>query len=278
MRTSRSPLSLVSTLAFAALVPTAALAQTAAGARSRRAARAGLHAHRERRPLQPIHLPRHRADRRQACRARRLRLGAFERLLPRHLGVEHQLARGFRPVHAVEPRMGFLRRLQEQFPRQRRLELRRRHALLLLPRQPQSRLRQRQHVGTLRRAQLEVARREGVVQPRRTTSARSPPARRRTAPGTSTSTPTIRSAKPASRSSATSGSSTSPRRKRQQPRPRTTTGSSAPRTRCPTGLLKGVEVGAYYSGNDAEEGASTPTSPGYNTAKDTGVVYVKKTF
>ena len=87
----------------------------------------------------------------------------------------------FGAVHALQPRVGFLRRLQEQLPRQRRLDLRRRHALLLLPGQPQSRLRQRQHLGTLRRAQLEVARREGRRTASTTTSARNRPARRRTA-------------------------------------------------------------------------------------------------
>ena len=203
MPTSRTSLSLVSTLALAALLPTAALAQTAA-APAAAATRAGLHAHRERRDLQRIHLPGHLTDRRQACRARRLRLGAFERLLSRHVGIEHQLARGFRRLHAVEPRVGFLRRLQGQLST--RLELRPRHDLLLLPGQSQSRFRERQHLGTLRGAQLEVARRQGVVQPRRTTSARSPSARRRTARGISTSTPTIRSANRASRCSDTSGS------------------------------------------------------------------------
>lgn len=45
----------------------------------------------------------------------------------------------------------------------------------------------------------------------------------------------------------------------------------------PEGVLKGVEFGAYYSGNDAK---STPYTDltGYDTAKDRGVVYVKKTF
>ena len=43
------------------------------------------------------------------------------------------------------------------------------------------------------------------------------------------------------------------------------------------GPLKGVEVGAYYSGNDAKKAFYTDLT-GYNTAKDVGVVYVKKTF
>jgi uncharacterized protein (TIGR02001 family) len=45
----------------------------------------------------------------------------------------------------------------------------------------------------------------------------------------------------------------------------------------PEGVMKGLEIGAYYSGNNAQ---STPYTDltGYNTAKDRGVVYVKKTF
>ena len=43
------------------------------------------------------------------------------------------------------------------------------------------------------------------------------------------------------------------------------------------GPLKGVEVGAYYVGNTANKTFYTDLT-GYNTAKDTGVVYVKKTF
>ena len=45
----------------------------------------------------------------------------------------------------------------------------------------------------------------------------------------------------------------------------------------PDGLLKNVEVGAYYTGNDAKARFYTDAS-GYNTARDRGVVYVKKTF
>jgi len=45
----------------------------------------------------------------------------------------------------------------------------------------------------------------------------------------------------------------------------------------PDGLFKNVEIGAYYTGNTANSGFYTDLT-GYNTAKDTGVVYVKKTF
>lgn len=45
----------------------------------------------------------------------------------------------------------------------------------------------------------------------------------------------------------------------------------------PDGWLKGLEVGAYYTGNTASSGFYTDLT-GYNTAKDTGVVYVKKTL
>jgi uncharacterized protein (TIGR02001 family) len=45
----------------------------------------------------------------------------------------------------------------------------------------------------------------------------------------------------------------------------------------PDGTLKGLEVGAYYTGNTAESGFYTDLT-GYNTAKDRGVVYIKKTF
>ena len=105
------------------------------GTRRRSGTRAhpGQHVDRQHRAVQPVRFPRHLADGRQAGGAGRVRLRAFERLLSRHVGVEHQLARGFRPLQPVEPRMGLLRRLQEQLPRQRGLELRRRPLLLLLP-------------------------------------------------------------------------------------------------------------------------------------------------
>jgi uncharacterized protein (TIGR02001 family) len=45
----------------------------------------------------------------------------------------------------------------------------------------------------------------------------------------------------------------------------------------PDGFMKGVEVGAYYSGNNATEAFYTDLT-GYNTAKDRGVIYLKKTF
>jgi uncharacterized protein (TIGR02001 family) len=45
----------------------------------------------------------------------------------------------------------------------------------------------------------------------------------------------------------------------------------------PDGLFKSVEIGAYYTGNTANAGFYTDLT-GYNTAKDAGIVYVKKTF
>lgn len=45
----------------------------------------------------------------------------------------------------------------------------------------------------------------------------------------------------------------------------------------PDGALKGIEVGAYYSGNNAKRRFYTDLT-GYDTTKDRGVVYVKKTF
>ena len=45
----------------------------------------------------------------------------------------------------------------------------------------------------------------------------------------------------------------------------------------PDGLFKNVEVGAYYTGNDAKQRFYTDLT-GYNTAKDRVVGYVKKTF
>ena len=45
----------------------------------------------------------------------------------------------------------------------------------------------------------------------------------------------------------------------------------------PEGPFKNVEIGAYYTGNDAKQRFYTDLT-GYNTAKDRGVVYVKKTF
>ena len=41
--------------------------------------------------------------------------------------------------------------------------------------------------------------------------------------------------------------------------------------------LETIEIGAYYTGNTANEGFYTDLT-GYNTAKDAGIVYVKKTF
>ena len=43
------------------------------------------------------------------------------------------------------------------------------------------------------------------------------------------------------------------------------------------GPVKGMEVGVYYSGNDAKKAFYTDLT-GYNTAKDVVVAYVKKTF
>ena len=45
----------------------------------------------------------------------------------------------------------------------------------------------------------------------------------------------------------------------------------------PEGVFKGLEVGAYYSGNNAKSLPYTDLT-GYDTSKDRGVVYVKKTF
>ena len=45
----------------------------------------------------------------------------------------------------------------------------------------------------------------------------------------------------------------------------------------PDTFLKGVEVGAYYSWNNANDAFYTDLT-GYNTGKNRGVVYVKKTF
>jgi len=45
----------------------------------------------------------------------------------------------------------------------------------------------------------------------------------------------------------------------------------------PDGTFKGLEIGAYYSGNNAKSGFYTDLT-GYDTGKDRGVVYVKKTF
>ena len=45
----------------------------------------------------------------------------------------------------------------------------------------------------------------------------------------------------------------------------------------PDGFFKNVEIGAYYTGNDAKSRFYTDLG-GYDTARDRGVVYVKKTF
>jgi len=45
----------------------------------------------------------------------------------------------------------------------------------------------------------------------------------------------------------------------------------------PDGPVKGLEVGAYYSGSNAKSRFYTDLT-GYDTSKDRGVVYVKKTF
>ena len=157
--------------------PLAALApdrRAGADAPARRAARAGLHAHRERRPLQRIHLPRHLADRRQARRAGRLRLRALERLLPRHLGIEHQLARGLRRVHALQPRVGLLRRLQGQLRRQRLLVYDLGTLYYYYPGTQQSRRRQRRHLGALRARSTGSGSAPRLRTTSTTTSARNP--------------------------------------------------------------------------------------------------------
>jgi uncharacterized protein (TIGR02001 family) len=45
----------------------------------------------------------------------------------------------------------------------------------------------------------------------------------------------------------------------------------------PDGTFKGLEIGAYYTGNTAKSAFYTDLT-GYDTGKDRGVVYVKKTF
>jgi uncharacterized protein (TIGR02001 family) len=45
----------------------------------------------------------------------------------------------------------------------------------------------------------------------------------------------------------------------------------------PDGPLKGIEFGAYYTGNNAKETPYTDLT-GYDTSKDRGIVYLKKTF
>jgi uncharacterized protein (TIGR02001 family) len=45
----------------------------------------------------------------------------------------------------------------------------------------------------------------------------------------------------------------------------------------PDGFMKGVEVGAYYSGNTGKKGFYTDLT-GYDTSKDRGVIYFKKTL
>jgi uncharacterized protein (TIGR02001 family) len=45
----------------------------------------------------------------------------------------------------------------------------------------------------------------------------------------------------------------------------------------PAGAMKGVEIGAYYSGTNAEKAFYTDLT-GYDGSKDRGVVYLKKTF
>ena len=63
-------------------------------------ARFATHPHRQRRPLQPVHLPRADADQRRPGAPGRVRLQPRERLLRRHLGLEHQLAARRRRLHA----------------------------------------------------------------------------------------------------------------------------------------------------------------------------------
>ena len=101
--------------------------------------------------------------------------------------------------------------------------------------------------------------------------------RRPTAPGTSTSPPTIRSARPAFTLLAHFGILDV----RNDGSGNTKVGYNDWKLgvsyAVADGVLKGVEVGAYYSGNNAKKAFYTDLT-GYNTAKDTGVVYVKKTF
>ncbi len=102
----------IAAAALAALFAGSALAQTPAPARGPGAARARLDVHRQRRPLQPIRVPRHFADQREAGAAGRLRPRPQERLLRGHVGIEHLVAVGRQSRRVREPGMGFLRRLQ----------------------------------------------------------------------------------------------------------------------------------------------------------------------
>jgi uncharacterized protein (TIGR02001 family) len=45
----------------------------------------------------------------------------------------------------------------------------------------------------------------------------------------------------------------------------------------PGGFMKGAEIGAYYSGTNAEKSFYTDLT-GYDTGRDRGVIYLKKTF
>ena len=108
-------LRLRSSLAAAALAATfagSALAQTPAARRRRAGARTRLDLHRQRRPVQPVRVPRHFANQREAGAPGRLRPRAQERLLRRHVGVEHLVAVRRQPRRLGVARVGLLRRLQ----------------------------------------------------------------------------------------------------------------------------------------------------------------------
>ena len=135
-----------------------------AGACARRTGTgARLDVHRQRRHFQPVRFPRHFADQREARDPGRLRCRAQERLLRRHLGVEHQLDLGRAARRQRQHGMGFLRRLQVRAAE--RLQRRRRRAAVLLSRQLSGRRDQGRHHRALCEPRLEVP--VGQVQLRR---------------------------------------------------------------------------------------------------------------
>ena len=240
-----------------------------------RASRAGLHAHRERRPVQRIHLPRHLADRRQARGAGRLRLGAFERLLSRHVGIQRQLARGLRRLHALQPRVGFLRRLQGQ--------LQRRTGPTTSARSTTTTPARAIPASSVRTPGKSTPRSTGSGSARRprtastTTSARDPREedRRHVVRRLLRELSGRRHGLHAGR--ALRNPQRQPRRKREHARPRTTTGSSAVRTRSPMARSRASKSARTTAATTPRRRFYTDLT-GYNTAKDVGVVYVKKTF
>ncbi len=224
---------------------TAGLARCGAVAACSRRGRADARTqpHRKRRPFQPIHIPRTHADQQGPGTPGRFRLCAQERLLCRHVGIEHQLAARWRRRYPrIAPAaassgistaagsrtfgdFGFdIGMLYYWYPGD---ALRRGWRA----RQPES-----QHVGDLRRRRLEMDHGEVLLQPRQQDLRRPRLARHVVFRSDGDHPGRRQRSEPASRTGASRSSVDDPRTAgwaATTPLHRTRTGRSASHTRCP---------------------------------------------